>query len=420
MDFARYVTENALSLNTIDPGAPLDDLEPLAGRLAGARVIAIGENAHLVSEFYRIRHRVQRFLTERLGFSTYAMESGFSEGLSAGAWVRGDLPAGDLRAVAEGGITYRMGRCQEMRDHLAGMRASTPPVRFFGLDVPGSTASPLPAIEGIRRYLHGVDEQAEPLLTALTVLTGKFAGEHALPAYTAYTGLPVAERDRITALYAELSARFDALEPEYLAAGDAGDLAVARHELRLAVLLDQAMRGYAAQVAGDGAIPTVHPRVAARDRGMAETVFWLLDRLGPDAKIIVAAHNGHIQRTPVLTPAFGLTSAGNHLATRLGDDYVAIAVTCTGGRTVTHRADPSAPGGVAITGADLTAPEPGSAEAALDGRRCVLDLRPARTAGLTGAPDRIRVLDRYQPAPVVDAFDLLINMPSVTPVVHDS
>lgn len=415
MDFFRYVAEHTVPLDTVDPAAPFDDLEPLAGRLEAARVIAIGENAHLVREFYQLRHRLHRFLAHRLGFTVYAMESGFSEGLAVDAWVRGKRPVDDLQTIADDGITYTMGRCGEMRDHLTWMRTATPPVRFFGLDVPGSTASALPAIEGLRRYLRPVDPEAEPVLDRLAALVEKYASEHSLLAYTAYSGLEAAERDGITATWAELAARFDALAPEYRAAADAQGFAIARHELRLAVLLDQAMRGYAAQMASEGRSPTVHPRVATRDLGMAETVFWLLDRFGPDVKIIVAAHNSHIQRTPVHTPAFSVSAAGHHLAAGLGPEYVSIGVTCTGGRTVTHRADPAAPGGVAIVGTDLAEPEEGSVEASLPAELCVVDLRPARSAGVSGAPDRIRVLDRYQQAPIVDAFDLMINVPEITP-----
>jgi len=33
MDFSRYVAEHAIPLSTVDPAAPLDDLEPLTERL---------------------------------------------------------------------------------------------------------------------------------------------------------------------------------------------------------------------------------------------------------------------------------------------------------------------------------------------------------------------------------------------------
>jgi erythromycin esterase len=415
MNFPQYVAEHAIPLSTVDPNAPLDDLEPLAERLTAARVIAIGENAHLIREFYLLRHRLHRFLTQRLGFSVYAMETGFSEGLAVDAWVQGQRAMDDLRAVAAESITYTMGQCHEMREHLAWMRTAAPAVRFFGLDVPGSTASALPGIEGVRRYLRDVDPDAEPIAARLAALVEKYAGEHALPAYAAYIGLDPADRDRMTATFAELAARFDALEPEYQAVAGAEAHAVARHELRLAVLLDQAMRAYAAQVAGDGGALTAHPRVVPRDRGMAETVFWLMDRFGPEVKIIVAAANSHIQRTLLPTPAGPLGVAGHHLATRLGSDYVAVGVTCTGGRSVAHRADATRPGGVAIVGTDLAPPEEGSIESALTGKLCAVDLRPARVAGVDGAPDRVRVLDAYQPTAVLDAYDLMINVPEVTP-----
>lgn len=407
--FFDFVADEATPLNTLDPEAPLDDLEPLAVRLAGARVVAIGESSHLIREFTLLRHRLTRFLVERMGFTVFGLESGFSEGLAVDDWVRGG--PGDLTTIADDGITYTFGRCPEMRAHLRWMRevnaAGATPVRYSGIDVPGSTASPLPAMHHLRRYLTVVDSDAVDLVDRLVALMEKFAGEHTLPAYGAYCQLATAERDGMTALLAELATRFDALELEYVPAGGVDSYQVARHELRLVQLLDQSFRSTAARAAGD----TSHPKVAPRDRGMAETVFWLLDRFGPDARVVVGAHNSHIQRTPVRTPAFSLSAMGHHLANRLGDEYLAIAVTSTAGRTVTRRPNPDRPGGVEIAGTDLAPAREGSVEAAFapgSGSRAV-DLRGAR--GRLAGPDRIRVMDTYQEVRLLDAYDLVVNVP---------
>ena len=144
--FAGYAADHSVPLDTLDPDAPFDDLEPLAARFRAARVVAIGESAHFVHEYYELRHRLLRFLVERCGFTAFAMESGFSEGLEVDSWIRGG--PGDPDTVADRGITYRMGRCPEMRAHLSWMRSASVP--FFGLDVPGSAASPLPALRNIR------------------------------------------------------------------------------------------------------------------------------------------------------------------------------------------------------------------------------------------------------------------------------
>ena len=57
-----------MALRTLDPAAPLDDLEWLDEAIGDARVVAIGESAHGIREFYQLRHRLLRYLVERHGF----------------------------------------------------------------------------------------------------------------------------------------------------------------------------------------------------------------------------------------------------------------------------------------------------------------------------------------------------------------
>ncbi|MCO1660656.1 erythromycin esterase family protein [Pseudonocardia humida] len=385
-------------LATLDPAAPLDDLEPLVERLRGARVVAIGETAHFVREYALLRHRLLRLLVERCGFTAFGMESGFSEGLAVDAWTRGG--PGDLADLGRDGITYRMGRCPEVRAQLAWMRAAGLP--FAGLDVPGSNASPLPALRGVRRYLEVADPQALPLVDRLVAQVGRYADEHAPPAQRRYAGLSRADRDAMTAGLADLAVHLDALDD----GSEAHD--VARHELRLGCLLDLGMRGLMAMLT-EGGPPT---GVTARDRGMAETVFRMLERGGPGARVVVGAANSHIQRTPMPLPGVGEQSVlGSHLAARLGGAYVAIAVTAAAGTTTSRRADPDAPGGVAVVDVELGAPVAGSIEAVVPGGHLV-DLRGARGPG----PERIRVLDAYQPVPVLQAFDMVAVLDRISPV----
>jgi erythromycin esterase len=390
-----------ITLDTVEPDAPLDDLEPLAKLVGDARVVAIGESAHHVREFSRWRHRALRFLAERCGFTVFALESGFSEGLAVDAWVRGG--PGDLGDLAEHGITHRMGRSPELREQLRWMRSSPLPLRFAGVDVPGSTASPLPALDNLRRYLSGIDPDAVPLVDRIASHARAYAGEHTLPAYRAYAGIDHADRDRATALLADLVTRFDALAVEYTVAGGAEAYRIARRELRLAALLDQGLRGFAGEHA--------HPKVAARDRGMAETV---LELLGPDTRIVLAAHNTHIQRTPMVTPSFTLSAMGHHLAHSLGEDYLAMAVTAQAGRTSARRPDPEAPGGVAITSVELPPAPDDSVERAFPpcpGPQLV-DLRTVR--GRLPGPERIRLSEGFLATPVLEAFDLVVSIPQIT------
>ncbi|MGH2599384.1 MAG: erythromycin esterase family protein, partial [Dehalococcoidia bacterium] len=79
MSFADWARDHAIAAASLDPRAPLDDLEPLREVIGDARVVAIGESAHYVREFYLLRHRLLRFLAERRGFAVYALEAPFTE-----------------------------------------------------------------------------------------------------------------------------------------------------------------------------------------------------------------------------------------------------------------------------------------------------------------------------------------------------
>ena len=131
-EIGSYLTAHAIPLATLDPAAPLDDLEPLADLLRGARVVAVGESAHFLREYTVLRHRLLRFLVERGGFTAFGLESGFSEGRTVDAWVSGG--PGDLEAVSRTGITNRMGHGAELRKQLRWIRAAGVP--YVGLDVP--------------------------------------------------------------------------------------------------------------------------------------------------------------------------------------------------------------------------------------------------------------------------------------------
>jgi erythromycin esterase len=294
-----------------------------------------------------------------------------------------------------------------MRDLLRWMRSSALPLRFSGVDVPGSTASPLPALDSLRNYLGKVDADALPLVDRIAEYARAYAGEHTLLAYRAYAAIDGADRDRATALLADLATRFDALAVDYTAAAGAEAYRTARRELRLACLLDQGLRSFTADFA--------HPKVAARDRGMAETVLELLGAGGnTDTKVVLAAHNTHIQRTPVRTPTFALSAMGHHLADRLGGDYVAMAVTAQAGRTSARRADPDAPGGVAVTSEDLPPAPADSVEAAFPPAAgpVLVDLRAARDR--MSGPEKIRLSETFLDTPVLDAYDLVVSIPEIT------
>jgi erythromycin esterase len=439
----------ASPLATIEPDEPFDDLEPLREVIGDARVVAIGENNHHIAEFYRLRHRLVRFLVTRCGFTVLGFESGFPEGLVVDDWLRGGDGAdgGDARLaeVADESVTFGLGRTRYLRELLRWMRdsaAAGTPVRFAGLDVPASGGSPLPALEPVAAFLREVDPGAASLADQAIAAASRYASASSALTLRSYAELAQTGRDAATAALSRLIAHVEALRVTYLPRAGTQRYELVTRLLLSAWRLDHYVREVDTMTSG---VPR-YGENSSRDVHMAQTVQWLLAHGGGapgggPVKIIAAVHNGHLQRVPM---AFGETTPilpmGQHLAADLGGDYVPIALTCAGGVTTGLSMDPLDPLGFTLHRVPLADPAPGSIEAALvadglvtdgpvtDGlvagghAGTVVDLRPLRGAEPGSVPGMLRHADTYVGISLPDAYDAVICLPSVSPteyVPHD-
>ncbi|NUW34520.1 erythromycin esterase family protein [Nonomuraea sp. SMC257] len=242
-------------------------LPQLARDLADdARVVALGEGAHNITQFYELKDELFRLLVEEHGFTAFVMESGFAEGLAVNAWVHGG--PGEVETVARDGITYRFGECEPMRRQLTWMRewnaANPAKVSFYGMDLPGSSTSPGPAVRACLDRLAALPGDEE--LRRLSDLGGR------TEAAIRYRAMPAAERARL----------LDGLRDLVERAAEHDDGVVRRCGASIAAFL--------AELDLDETGP--YPR----DVFMAETVRWILER---EERIVVSAHNAHVRRTPL-------------------------------------------------------------------------------------------------------------------------
>lgn len=407
----QWIAQHAITLPSPDPHAPPDDLARLTDIIGDARVVAIGESAHYVRDFTLLRHQVLRFLVEHCGFTTYALEAPFTEAHTIGAWLEGG--PGDVADVAATGMAIDLGLSHDLQDQLTWMRdhnlTGGPPVRLVGIDVPGSGGSALPALDEVAVHLRTADPDALPLVDEAREHA---RGHHDPATFTVlqqYAGRDAAAQDALTAALSRLLARMESMSGQQRVAGRGQAHSRALHHLRGAWHVDHLHR----DVAGRG-LP-VAP--ASRDVYMAESVLRLLDEGPPDSRIVVAAHNVHIQKVPITGDTLGRFPLGHHLANALGDSYVSIGVTCLEGDTAQIRPDPALPRGFAIDALPLPDPASGSIERAFDTMSdlAIADLRAARPA-VTDARlfRRIRMEGYFLDVPVLEAFDAVAAIRSTT------
>ena len=339
--------------------------------IAGARVVALGENSHFIEEFALLRRRVLRFLVERRDFTALAFEYGFSEGFTLDAWARGEGHADDLAHHLDGAIPVGLAEpLHWLREHN---RTAARPVRFAGIDIPGAGGS----------------------------------GAVAAPAWAR---LGTVDQNTLTAILARLLIRFRAVEPLYVSRSDQDQYDVALRRLEGACHADHTFRAMAGLFAGGG----LTADTSARDVYMAGSVRWHLERLGPGSRIVLAAHNAHIQTEPISFDGHLTTlPMGQHPRRALGGEYFALGLTSLAGDTAEMRRDEDAPFGFTVENAPLAAPEPGSVEAAFASAGHDFALADLRRTPRPG-PDRVRMHGSYLHTSVADAYDGILTAPRST------
>ncbi|GGU73010.1 succinoglycan biosynthesis [Streptomyces albospinus] len=414
---ADWFRAHAATLTTLDPLRPVDDLEPLREIVGDARIVAVGESAHFVKEFSRARQRVLRFLAERLGFTVFAFEFGFSEAFALDRWLHGEGADTDLaqvsRAAADWGAADLMGW---LRHHNL---TSGHPLRFAGIDLPEAGGALRPALDPVAEYLREVDPDALPVLeTALEIsdrfLKGLGSGAAAGPAWAR---LDPADQNALTTALARLLLRMRAVEPLHVARSSRRRYDIARRRVEAACHTDYMYRAMNAMLCGQG----MDADLSVREVYMAESVRWHLERAEPGARIVLAAHNNHIQKSPLeFGGSLTVLPMGHHLERVFGQDYRTLAVTHTADHVPEMYPDEASRVGFTLGDAPLEPAESGSVEAALAeaglaDQITLTDLRASPRDG-QGRPhlNRIRTQSVSVTTPIPTAFDAVLAVPTVT------
>jgi erythromycin esterase len=315
-----------------------------------ARVIGVGESVHNVRQFLDFRKEVLEQLVRAGGVTALVLESGLPEGRSIDDYVSSRVDSIDYGTA----FTYGFGAFDEVRRAISWLREwnrGVEParrVRVYGIDLPASAGSMLPAIDPVLAALGGIDSiESDRFRQTLRVGAARATGPHALRAVAQYQTLTRAEREML------------ALEVDRLL----GAVATRRSALESAVgPVEADWVARLAQVAKQtetmlrlGAYHVDNPR----DQAMAENILWVLGREPSGGKVLLWAHNAHVQRVPIAGPASPakepVPTIGTILRARLGAHFLAIG-TSYGGPSLDSATVPNQDGVDAALGAVGGAP----------------------------------------------------------------
>lgn len=300
-EVVSWLKEKALPIRTSEPGGATDDLAPLVSAFGNARVIGVGEATHGTREFTRFKHRLVEHLAGAPGGVVVAWEANFAKAEAIDEYLQTG------KGTAEDAIRnmFRVWQTDEVLDLLKWIRTyNADPrhpgkIRLKGYDVQGARAS----LAAVRAYLRRVDPSSEALLGALAPLDADTNTQGMID-------LTDAQKTETGAAAASLVDRFAAQRDAYVARSSAAAYALAARHARV---IQQAQSLFAAK--------NREEEFVARDRAMADNVVWLLEQSKPASRVLVWAHNGHVQTDSGNLPG---PNMGVRLRERLGPDYLSV------------------------------------------------------------------------------------------------
>lgn len=294
-------------LDGIDPELGTKDLEPLRKKIGNASVVALGEGYHTAGGMYVLKHRIFRFLVEKMGFRVFAMEANWQGADVAERYVKSCQ--GSMAEVFE--PLHPVWHSSEVADLLEWMcewnRSHSNPadkVSFMGFDIQGPYEDG-PAIVAFLGRI-GIPET-----------NAWVAGIRSCEGVTAWSPngqIPQARHDACLQALAAVDAHFQSNAEDIRQRTSEQDFTLAKLAVTTLTAYEKAMFIFPRDYAGG---------FAPRDEAMAHVFQTLRGMRFPGARTAIWAANVHIARNPLPN---GEIPMGSYLARALLFDYVSLAI----------------------------------------------------------------------------------------------
>jgi protein-L-isoaspartate(D-aspartate) O-methyltransferase len=283
---SRLQPPPTLSEMIADAAEHLPDFDdPAFGRLfdrfAEQRLVLLGESSHGTSEFYRARAAITRRLIEAHGFTIVAVEADWPDAAAIDRYVRHRRPAARAQAPFQRfpSWMWRNREIMEFTEWLRGhneRKRDADRVGFYGLDIYNMRGS----IAAVLEYLDKFDPEAAAVARERYGCLTPWQNEPSTYGRAALTAGFRKCEEAVVRQCREL------LERQLEAGREAGDdLVEAAQNARLVASAERYYRVMYYSGAESWNM---------RDTHMFETLRYVLDARGTDAKAVVWAHNSHI------------------------------------------------------------------------------------------------------------------------------
>ena len=312
--FIAWAAQEAVPVASLEGPLPQSALESLRESIGPARVVGMGESRHDTREQLLLKSLLVKHLITDLGFRAFILEESFSHAEAIDRYVT--TGEGDLREVMNSLAGWYLWDTEEMLELIEWIREfnkgldPSQHARVFGMDVSAPGLGVRIVLTSLRAA--GIDSGLDAEALGLLHQRGDFWPS----TWQRYMALSTGERGRLIENYDALI-EFLKLQKTKLVASSSED----EYE-KLVLLARIGQTGNAMFCAADRGEGGV-----SRERGMADTITWILERPMAGEKAILWAHNLHVAKSEFRMPGLAegaLEPMGVRLGKTFGDDYIAV------------------------------------------------------------------------------------------------
>ncbi len=319
LDQIEELGENTRSFSTVQPSTNTEyvpeaftDLYYFKELVGDARIIALGEATHGTGEFFQLKHRLFQYAVHELGTRVFVLEDNQLLVERVNQFVLNGK--GTAREVIKG--LFAVWSTQEMLELIQWVRdynLANPDdkLEFVGMDV----QNPQLAIDSLTAFLEKKDEV---LLQRVENLWGDYKKGWQQAFYQADSIL-IGWEKKLEEVLQLVSDKRDNWLAEAQSVQDQQSVEWAVQNARLLTQNMASIRSFGFE---------------GRDKAMAENVEWILNLRKPGTRMVVWAHDSHINRGEAQMAEqnyFLGQSMGAHLTQKFGDDYRAFGLFTYGG-----------------------------------------------------------------------------------------
>ncbi|MFH0734846.1 MAG: erythromycin esterase family protein [bacterium] len=285
-----WIKTNAVKLSTVEPNSNFDDIAPLKPIFDEAEIISLGEGTHGTSEFFKMKDRLVRFITQDNKNAVFAIEANMPEARLLNDYIQ--TGKGDAKKLLDG-LYFWTWNTQEVLDMIEWMKdynlSGKGNIEFWGFDMQTPTIALKNIAEFISKnepaYSDSVNNLNNIITDCYEQLMRNYKNQDKNFAKKWYNAANI------------LSNHLNKNRSQYLKLHDSTIVSFLIQDSKIVLQgAETFLYGY-----------------YSRDFSMAQNIIWIKEHIAKDKKLILWAHNGHVTKGKKMMGDYLFKEYGNKM-----------------------------------------------------------------------------------------------------------